>query len=271
MVKRIAAILVSLVLLFTPSTFASNKELVEQVKSAVALLYSQDEAGGMRMHCTVTAFEKLTTETVVNGKKFSATKGYLFATAAHCVGTDDVDKEKSADTKNIPFYITFDEAKAKTFYPAKALFVGYQHRGEDFSVFEVDTDADWGVMPLGDEKKASDGDDIINVSSPLGLGKQVLVGTISSVYLDRPLIEGDINWKGSITLTIGGVNGGSSGSAIVSQDQKAIVGFLVGTIGGTTVTAIPVSKFKAVRKAVEEGKYRYYSPTVDLNPDGSVK
>ena len=103
----------------------------------------------------------------------------------------------------------------------------------------------------------------------MGLGTQVFHGTIASVYLDRPIVEGTINWKGSMTIAIFGINGGSSGSAIVHEGQKAIVGILVGTIGGTTITAIPVSRFHAVRKAVAEGKYKYYQPTVQENPDGS--
>jgi hypothetical protein len=104
----------------------------------------------------------------------------------------------------------------------------------------------------------------------MGLGKQVLMGNIASVFLDRPIVQGDINWKGSMTLALTGVNGGSSGSAIVSDDQKAIVAILVGTIGETTITAIPISKFKAVRKAVAAGLYKYYQPTADLNPDGTA-
>jgi hypothetical protein len=99
----------------------------------------------------------------------------------------------------------------------------------------------------------------------------VLHGQISNIFLDRPIIQGSINWKGSIVLQITGINGGSSGSAIVVEDQKAIVGFLVGSIGGSTIVAIPVSKFIAVRKAVAEKKYKYYQPTVELNADGTVR
>jgi hypothetical protein len=53
-----------------------------------------------------------------------------------------------------------------------------------------------------------------------------------------------------------GAAGGSSGSAIVSEDQHAIVGFLVGTTN-TTIGAvcIPVSKFKTFEAAVKAGKY----------------
>lgn len=267
--KRFVIPILLIVLLIASPSYARDKKLVEQVKNSVAILYSQDGSGGMSMRCTVTAFEQLASESVVNGKKVAVVEGYLFATAAHCVGSDDATKERSADTKTTPFFITFDDTHVKQFYEATPVFVGYQSRGEDFAVFKVKTNEKWSTVPIGDEKKASDGDDVINVSVPQGLGKQVLYGNITSVFLDRPIIEGDINWKGTIALSIGGVNGGSSGSAIVSEDQGAIIGFLVGTIGGSTITAIPISRFVAVRKAVLEKLYKYYTPTVQLNPDGT--
>lgn len=255
--KFIAAFLLTLAL--SSPSFAADHDpvLVNQAKGAVALLYSQDESGGMKMHCTATAYKK------VEG-------GYRFVSAAHCFGTDNVEKEKSAPTTNVPYFITFDESKSiKKFYPAEVVFVGFQHRGEDFATLDVKTDESWSTIPLGDEKKEQEGDSFINVASPLGLGKQVMYGTISNMFLDRPVVEGDINWKGTLVLQITGVNGGSSGSALISDKQKAIVGFLVGQIGGSTIIGIPVSRFKAVEAAVEAKKYKYYSPQVQLNPDGS--
>lgn len=238
---------------------ASDKAFIDKAKQAVGLLYSQDESGGMRMLCTTTAFEKVQ-------------KGYLFVTAAHCVGRDDTQKEKSADPFKTSFFITFDETKSeKKFYPAKPLFVGYQSRGEDFAVFTVDTTQQWEIVTIGDEKKITDGAAYWNIASPLGLGRQTFEGIVSSVYLDRPLVEGDINWKGTLVLQQAGVNGGSSGSALISKDQKAIIGFLVGTVGGSTIIAIPVSRFIAVRQAVEAGKYKWWAAQQELNPDGSPK
>lgn len=268
MTRVLASLLIAALLSIAAPTEARDKKLTEQVKSAVAILYSQDGSGGMRMHCTVTAFERLMREDP--STKINTVVGYRFATAAHCIGKDDTTKEKSADTKQTPFFITFDESGTKRFWPAKPIFVGYQSRGEDVAEFEVVTNELWDTIPLGDEKKSKDGDEILNISVPMGLGKQVLMGNIASVYLDRPIVQGDINWKGSMTLALTGVNGGSSGSAVVSDEQKAIVAILVGTIGETTITAIPISRFKAVRKAVKEGKYKYYQPTTDLNPDGTA-
>jgi S1-C subfamily serine protease len=249
-------LIVSLILIPFKSFAADDKALVEKVNKAVALLYSQDESGSMKMLCTATIFEK-------------SSKGYLFVSAAHCVGNDDVQKEHSAKSDH-PFYITFDEIKtAKKFYPASVQWGGYQHRGEDFSVYEVVTDENWPVIPVVSEKGLKDGAEILNIASPLGLGKQVFHGTISSLYLDRPVVAGDINWKGSVVLQLPGVNGGSSGSAIISEENKSIVAFLVGTIGGSTIIAIPASRFLAVKKAIEGKKYKWYAPEIELTPEGS--
>ncbi len=262
MKKAFLALFLGTALLLNPlsrSMFADEPTFIEKAKEAVALLYSQDESGGMKMRCTVTAFEKVE-------------KGYLFVTAAHCVGSDDTTKEKSANPFMTSFFITFDESKSeKKFYPATPKFVGYQSRGEDFSVFSVDTKESWQTVEIGDEKVLKDGAQYWNVASPLGLGKQTFEGIISSVYLDRPLVEGDINWSGTLVLQQAGVNGGSSGSALISKETHKIVGFLVGSVAGSTIIAIPVSRFIAVRKAVDAKKYKYWAAQENLNPDGTPK
>lgn len=261
--RTLVAFILAVVMTLSPlRAFAADddKAFVEKVKNATALLYSQDDSGGMRMRCTATIFEK-------------TAKGYTFVTAAHCIGSDDTSKERSAKPDNIPFFVTFDEggSNAKKFYPAKVTLVGYQHRGEDFSTLEVDTKEVWPVIPLGDEKKETVPAPFWNVGGPLGLGKVVLEGAIANLDLDRPVVEGDINWQHSMVLQESGVNGGSSGSSLVAKDQHAIVGFLVGTIGGSTITAIPVSRFKAVRAAYAKGKYRWYKPIEELDlPDADA-
>ena len=65
-------------------------------------------------------------------------------------------------------------------------------------------------------------------------------------------------------------NGGSSGSALVSQKSGSIVGFLVGSISNTIV-GIPVSRFKSVQAAIVKGTYKWYVPDTELEPDGTVK
>ena len=242
---RRAAMVLSVTLLLAIPLFAADQLFVTRLKASVAILYSQDETGSMKMRCTATAFKK-------------TSKSYLFVSAAHCLGNDDSQHETSAPVADLSLYVTFDEVRgAKTFYPAEVVMVGYQHRGDDFCILEVQTREKWSVIPLGDEKEEQDGATIVNVASPSGLGLQVLWGTISSLYVDRPLVQDEINWKGAMLLQIS-AGPGSSGSAIVSERQQAIVGFLVGVVGGHSVVAIPVSRFKAVRQVFEDGQYKWF-------------
>lgn len=217
---------------------------------AVALLYRQDYSGGLSMLCTTTAFEK-------------TANGYLFVSAAHCVG-DDGDG-KAADPGTTNFFITFDDPTNKTFYAATAKGVGYQHRGDDFSYFEVVTKDTLQFIPLGDESEEKVGSEVTNISSPFGLGRQLFHGSISSMRLERPVIIDSINWRDALMLQIVGPGPGSSGSAIVAQGK--IVAFLVGTVGTVNVVAIPVSKFKEFRTSVEHGRYKWYKAATPTESD----
>src|SRR5262249_53215035 len=68
--------------------------------------------------------------------------------------------------------------------------------------------------------------DYANRQAALELGKQTFKGIVSSPKLARPVISGDINWTEAMTVQLFGANGGSSGSAIVCLQQRAICGFL---------------------------------------------
>ena len=249
------ACLVVLLLMASP-LWAADKALTTTAKNATALLYSQDEHGGMKMHCTATANAR-------SRETDSSAWVYRFISAAHCIGPDDTQKERVARASPIPFYITFDESDQKMFYRATATAIGYQHRGDDFAVFSVTAAADWPLIPIGDERKEEEGNEVLNIASPLGLGRQVFHGHITKLELDRPVIDGDINWRGSVLIQVPGSAGGSSGSAIISVKQQAIVAFLVGTIGGTTMTAIPASRFTDFLQRVAEGRYRWARPADD--------
>lgn len=221
-------------------------QYTEQVYRATGLLYAQDERGAMNMRCTVTAIEK-------------EPGGYVFVTAAHCVGDDDEEKERVKPEK-VFFFITTDGAGSKEFMKAELIGAGYQHESDDFALLRVHTDAVLPLVAIGDDVTDHIGQPILNVASPAGLGKQTFKGIVSSPRLDRPVVSGDINWTGAMMVQMAGVTGGSSGSAIICMNQRAICGFLVGTIQGSETIAIPVSKFKAFRKAITEGTYEYFKP-----------
>lgn len=215
---------------------------------ATALLYRQDESGGMSMLCTLTAYAKIP-------------GGYLFVTASHCVsGQSDLDTDDS--TKHIkisqsPMFITFDDVDSKEFLKAEIIAVGAQPKSDDFAILRVITKREIPVIPLGDESKESFGSPVLNVASPQGLGRQLMQGYISMPKLDRPVKEGEINWQNAVVLQIP-AGPGSSGSSIISLHQEKIIAFLVGTVYGSNVAAIPVSRFKKFSQAINEHKYRLW-------------
>jgi hypothetical protein len=229
-----------------PPSNGLNK-LEKEFRKATVLLYTQLEDGSLRMMCTATAFEK-------KGKL------YRFATAAHCVADDDTTHER-VEVSQASWYITFDEPENKSFTAVKIVGVGYQHRGDDFAVVEGELkDESLTVIPLA-VNDPSLGENISNFASPGGYGKQLFRGHVSMERLDRPLIVESINWKGaSLLQTTAGP--GSSGSAVVSQHQKAIAAFLVGMIGNRggqpNIVAIPISKFRKFWDEVQTGKYKWH-------------
>jgi S1-C subfamily serine protease len=229
----------------TPTLKMSTESFVDNtVYPATALLYSQDEDGNMHMRCTTTSFEK-------------TAKGYLFVSASHCAGEEDP-VDKTVTPENTFFFITPDEGHTKRFLRADVVVCGYRHRGDDFCIFEAITDMTFPIVAIGEDATSKAGEPIINVASPLGLGKQTFHGTISSPRVDRSIIQDDINWTNAMLLQLPGTNGGSSGSAIICEHQQAICGFLVGTIAQTEVVAIPVSRFKQFRQMVKDGKYKWF-------------
>lgn len=245
------ALLVAVLLCTTLFAQIKDSEYIKNtLYPATTLLYSQDESGGMNMRCTATAIEK-------------RTDGYIFVTASHCACDDNPDKHTVSPEKKF-FFITSDNSGEKSFLKAKPIGCGYKHKGDDYALFEVTTAETFPVIPLGKDPQLLD--DIVNVASPLGLGKQVFHGTISSPVLNRAINEGDINWTGAVLLQMFGVAGGSSGSALVCLNQRAICGFVVGSIGDTQMVAMPVSRLLKMREELKAGTYKYWHPDPDAAP-----
>ena len=216
---------------------------------AVTLLYAQDDSGTMKMRCTATAFEKVDA-------------GYLFVSAAHCA--TDKDDQKQEAIEKAAFFVTPDENFGeKTFIRASVVACGNQNMGDDFCVFYVKTAQTFPIVSMGIDSASLAGEEVVNVASPEGLGKQVFYGRITMPKLDRSVIIDEINWSHTVLLQLPGTNGGSSGSAIVCLDQHAVCAFLVGTISGTTVVGLPVSRFKAFLNNVKTCKAKNY--ILDIN------
>ena len=244
-ILAVAALALSLLVAPQARAQKAPESLNQRVYDSVVLLYVQDGAGDMRMACTATAFDQ---------KKSADQKKtvYRFVSAAHCVeGNDD------AQQKLEKFYISSDSNGEKNYLLAKLVQAGDKTQGDDFSLFEVTTADTFVVTPLGDDSTLKAGDGVVNVAGALGLGKQFFQGYISEQHVDRPPVNiGVVVWTDLMLVEIGG-GPGSSGSAIVSTDQKAIVGFLVGDAGADVgKLCVPVSKFKKFVTAVDSGKYK---------------
>ena len=225
----------------------TTNTLEERFRGATALLYGMTEDGSYRMLCTATAFER-------EGNT------YRFVTAAHCLAEDDTNHER-VEVEKTSYFITFDERRRKSLQQVEVVGVGYQHRGGDFAVVQVELEDEIPVIPLADHDPRL-GEEVSNFASPLGLGKQLFRGHVSMEFLDRPVVSGSINWRGA-TLVQMSSGPGSSGSALVSTSQNGIVAFLVGSIGlrgrgSPNIVTIPVSKFKSFWNDVKAGNYRWY-------------
>ncbi len=249
MKKRLALPILVLALSFTLLATDSPKHsdptvdfVAHTLSPATVLLYSQDSSGGMKMRCTATAIQK-------------TDSGYEFATAAHCGCKDDVEK-RTVSPENTFFYVTRDEPKDKTFTKAEITGCGYRHNGDDFMLLTIDTKSDFPIVKLGSDPVVLE--QVVNVASPLGLGKQVFLGSVSSPTLDRPVVDNDINWTGVVLLQMFGTAGGSSGSSVVCLDQQAICAFVVGAAGDSTITAMPVSRLVTLRKSLADKTYKYW-------------
>jgi S1-C subfamily serine protease len=161
--------------------------------------------------------------------------------------------EEQADIK---YFITSDTEGEKTYIKATLVAASDKTSGEDFAIFQVDTKANFEVIPLGDNAKLHLGSQVIDVAGPLGLGKQFFQGYVSNLKLDRPKLDaGEVQWK-DVMLVMIGSGPGSSGSSIVSEDQKAIVGFLVGGFNANIgAICVPVDDFKVFESKVDAGSY----------------
>lgn len=230
---------------------SGDNELINRFWGATALLYKQDDSGTMAMVCTATAFER------------GGGNTYRFITASHCVAKDDDDKER-VELYPKEWYITFDDPQKKNFLHAKVVAAGYQHRGDDFAVLEVESKEYIPVMPFA-PKRVTLGEQVINIASPGGYGKQLFQGIVSMPELNRPVKVRDINWKKAVMLQMN-LGGGSSGSAVVSVKQGGMAAFVVGQMygsGAQNVVAIPAHKFHKFWKAAKAGKYKWFKPPKD--------
>ena len=229
-IKGVAGLVLLLALIASPLR-AQDKALRHKVYDASLQLYmleedTQDGGTGKQVTvpgCTATAFLK-------------TAKGYSLVTAAHCVvnehkGLFPYDEPAPDGTLSIGYG---DPGNDRLPIPVTISAVGNWHDGWDVAILTVETKEVLTVIPLGDETKLDMGDRLLTVSAPLGGEiKYYWEGYISATrhQVDPGLSHRVRDWKFVTLATIPGYEG-SSGAAIVSVDQQAIVGVYTSQIRG---------------------------------------
>lgn len=230
-----------------PTPGELHMQLIQKFYHATALMYFPTPDGGEKMACTATAFQQ------VVDSKTGFLQGYLFASASHCV-----DGKKFVD-------LTRDEwpdGGKKTYYHAMVVAQSDRSKGIDASVLLVITTDLFDLMPLGHNPKEL-GEPILNLSGPQGAPKQVFLGVISSLYMNRPIVLEDdgSTWEGFLLAQVYGEGPGSSGSMIVCENQAAACGITVGHGAGFTAF-MPIDRFNEWWDGVKSGKINPH-PTPD--------
>lgn len=205
-----------------------NDKFLQDFYKATVVLYRLDETGSYIPSCTATSMAKLD-------------DGYVFITASHCI-------EEEND------YFVSEDGVPKVLWPVTTIEKGDLLKGQDFAMLLVPMPGvDFPLIPLGVNPVDVLGEPVVSVSAPLGMGKQLLRGTVAKPKINRPMpirVNGKIigNWEGFMLLQVPGINSASSGSAVACSNQRAICGIITGVITtslGQEAVALPISRLEA--------------------------
>jgi len=146
---------------------------------------------------------------------FAKTRGgYRLLTAAHCVNGDDVSPTDS-------FFVDFPDGAT---YPLKLEYLGSVDAA-DYAVFSFLSEQDREYIPIGDASELEVADKVEYAGYAGMYGQQWFEGTMSRVKPAPKWIKAQ--WPNEMLVQIAG-GPGTSGSALVSVRQRAIVGVLTG-------------------------------------------
>lgn len=239
----------------------SPTKLEKDILAASFIVYGYStESSQKNTRCSATAFEK-------QGKI------YRLLTAAHCVAKDNL---KTGDVEALPLnlFVSFSD-KDIVIYNAHLVAAGFQRRGDDFAVLEVKINQKISVIPLA-KNNPHRGEEILNVSFPMSLGKQMVGGRVAIEKLDLSNFRDKKVPCSSSAVIIKMISGlGSSGSALVSRENKSIVGVLVGGYHRSSemneiAIGLPVSKFRFFWETVKTGEYSWYQSLEVVNENQLV-
>lgn len=195
-----------LLLLTAPAKAQDLVAAFQRISPSIGALYSQSEDGTLRFNCTVTVVEKNAARSVL-------------VTAYHCM------------RKDIAYMVTFD---GRRFYSARVWMIPHdeldkqkypRHYGEpktDMTLLVVDEPVEAEPVPLAETSSVPSGRRIVVVGFPLGVTKVHYEGIVSG-KIDRS--GSDLH--GYVILQTFG-SPGSSGSAVIDVEARAIVAVLIG-------------------------------------------
>jgi hypothetical protein len=219
---------------------------------AVYALYTQNSDGGYRMVCSSTAFESKPSKKGHNVRWLSA---------SHCIDSvPPIARLMGVTDIEDSYFVGIDDNQdEKTYIRVKLVGKGVLSAGEDFSVFEADTKIDVATVSLGVDPADAVDEPLVNIADPMGLGTQIFRGRVTRMHFDRHDGPSGTDWYDDVLVSIPGVNGGSSGSSVICEKQRAICGIVVGHFGSEQATAttqimVPISRFKKWYDALNSPK-----------------
>lgn len=188
-----------------------------KVYKASYALYATSEMAGVkfpRFICTVTAYQKFQ-------------GGYLFLGVGHCTPAGG---DLPPDMK---FYVSRDVDSALY---SVTLLKAYVKEPLDYAVFYMKSDAAESLskrgkvetLSLGDESSLKIGDKVVDTNFSLGLAKEVSHGVVSTEVVKSGEMEG---FYGVDMFD----SHGASGSSVVDEHSKKIVGLVIAGIDGSTM------------------------------------
>ncbi|GGH30152.1 S1C family serine protease [Paenibacillus segetis] len=145
--------------------------------------------------------------------------------------------------------VVTSEGKSK-----KATVTG-QDQMNDLAVLEIDDQGVDTVIPIGDSQKLKQGETVIAIGNPLGLGGTLTSGIVSFTNRMIPVSlnqDGIYDWEQEVIQTDAAINEGNSGGALVDLNGR-LIGINTMKISDTGVEglgfAIPVNE---VMKTVDD-------------------
>ena len=192
----------------TGSSIALPKGFHGKVYNGALALYASSQEADVqdRFICTVQVIAK------VKG-------GYELLGAGHCT---------PANTEDLPSDMTFSVATDLNgaLMPVK-LVKAKMEEPVDYAIYYLPTNKKLPVIPLGDEHQMKIDDKTIDVNYSLALAKEVSLGVVSrQVQTDGPM-------EGFFEVTEFDSHG-ASGSSVVSQRTKSVIGIVIAGVDGTT-------------------------------------